>query len=266
MFSYISTFLYSFSTFFYSFPTFLYSFFDTLFFELGLITLVLPFLADIDSICHHLHLLYAFITGFPVHFWLWVESIVWREHFGESTLDSTRRIPLIDSSLVFVAENQRLIKERWEHEKSKPWPMTWMEIQDMGYRMEKGEYGMVCYETLIRTDHLLRSPFSTSTSPTTVLYHSPSSSLPTITIPLVPRRYRSSSHQHIVVVVPRSHHRDDPYLLHRPALSRTVIHRHPSSLPSPSLFSLVVIDHHRRSHHPTSLVVTHRRRPYRVDP
>jgi hypothetical protein len=172
MFAYISTFLYSFST-------FLYSFFDTLFFELGLITLVLPFLADIDSICHHLHLLYAFITGFPVHFWLWVESIVWREHFGESTLDSTRRIPLIDSSFVFVAENQRLLKEWFEeHEKSKPWPMTWMEIQDMGYRVEKGEYVLVVYGSLISTDNLLRSPFSTSTSPTTVLCHSSSSSLP----------------------------------------------------------------------------------------
>jgi hypothetical protein len=186
-----------------------------------------------------------------VHFWLWVESIVWREHFGESTLDPTRRIPLIDSSLVSVAENQRLLKEWFEeHKKCNPWPLTWLEMQDMRYRMEKGEYGMVCYGTLIRTDHGLRSPFSTSTFPTTVLYHSTSSSLPTITIALVAR------HQHIVVVAPRSHHRDDPYLFHRPASSRTVTHRHLSSLPSPSLSSRIVIDHHRRSRHPTSLIVT----------
>jgi hypothetical protein len=207
--------------------------------------------------------LYAFITGFPVHFWLWVESIVWREHFGESTLDSTRRIPLIDSSLVFVAENQRLLKEWFEeHEKSNPWPLTWMETQDMRYRMEKGEYGMVCYGTLIRTDHLLRSPFSTSTSLIAVLYHSSSSSLPTITIPLVARRHRSPLHQYIVVAAPRLHHRDDPYLFHR----------HPSS----STITIVLVAHHHRLSPSLSLptgtyryfviIVTHRRRPSRVDP
>jgi hypothetical protein len=145
----------------------------------------------------------------------------------------------------------------------------------MRYRMEKGEYRMVCYGTLIRTDHLLRSPFSTSTSLTTVLYHPPSSSLPIYNI-THHHHHLSPLHQHIVVVVPRSHHRDDPYLFHRPAWSRTVTHRHapsrtvthrhapsrtvthrcPSSLPSPSLLSLIVIDHHRRSRHPTSLIVT----------
>jgi hypothetical protein len=170
----------------------------------------------------------------------------------------TRRIPLIDSSLVFVAENQRLLKEWFEeHEKSKPWPMTWMEIQDMGYRMEKGEYGLVVYGSMIPTDRLFCSPFSTSTSPTTILYHSSSSSLPIYNI-THHHHHRSPLHQYIVVVVvvPRSHHRDNPYLFHRPASSRTVTHRHSSFLPSPSLFSLVVIDHHRRSRYPMSLIVT----------
>ena len=153
--------------------------------------------------------------------------------------------------------------------------MTWDEIQDRGYRMEKGEYGLVCYGILIRTDHLLRSPFSTSTSPTTVLYHSSSSSLPTITIPLVARRHRSSPHQYIVVVVPRSHHRDNPYLFHRPLSSRTVTHRHPSSS-IVSTIAIALVPHRHRPSPSLSppnvtyryfvVIVTHRRRPYRVDP
>lgn len=56
---------------------FITSFIDTLFFELGLLTLVLGFLVgDLDSISRHLHLLYALVTGFPVHVWLWVKSIL----------------------------------------------------------------------------------------------------------------------------------------------------------------------------------------------
>jgi hypothetical protein len=56
---------------------FITSFIDTLFFELSPFDLVLAFLVgDLDSTCHHLHLLYAFITGFPVHVWLWEESIL----------------------------------------------------------------------------------------------------------------------------------------------------------------------------------------------
>jgi membrane protease YdiL (CAAX protease family) len=66
--------------------TFLHSCFDTLFLQLGLVTLVLPFLTDIDSICHHLYLLYIFITGFPVHFWLWKESIVGRVYVGKRSI------------------------------------------------------------------------------------------------------------------------------------------------------------------------------------
>ena len=67
----------------------------SLFFGLGLLTLVMGFLVvgDFDSICRHFDLLYAFITSFPVNVWLWVDTIVWEDHLGcmatyKSTLTS----------------------------------------------------------------------------------------------------------------------------------------------------------------------------------
>jgi hypothetical protein len=92
MFSFISSYI---KSFFNALFLELGSSFDTLFFELGVLTLVMGFLVvgDFDSICRHLHLLYAFITSFPVNVCLWVETIVWEDHLGcmvtyKSTLTS----------------------------------------------------------------------------------------------------------------------------------------------------------------------------------
>jgi hypothetical protein len=92
MFSFISSYI---ESFFNALSLELGSFFDTFFFELGVVTLVMGFLVvgDFHSICRHRHLLYAFITPFPVNVWLWVETVVWEDHLGcmatyKSTLTS----------------------------------------------------------------------------------------------------------------------------------------------------------------------------------